>query len=138
MQQARHGLQFAVEVRVLREQKRLRFAAADLLLFQQQQGERGSRLVMLAVMVDGEQHTSLPFSGSPLEEQQVRDDRFDRAALGQNWQVLRMHHADRGQFSHLMGVAFKEAASSARPFVIYSKSYTRCPAEENYHIRYIQ
>lgn len=138
LQLACPGVQFTVEVRVLSEKKQLRFAAADLLLFKQQAGERGSRVAMLAIMVDGEQHTSQPFEGSSLEKQLVRDERFDIAALGQNWQVLRLHHADYGQFSQLMGLAFKEASASARPFVMYSKSYPRCPPEEHYHIRYTQ
>lgn len=124
------------EVRVLEETKQQRYAAADLIMYMQVEGPGGSGLVMLAIMVDGEQHFTVAFQEQTVAEQQIRDRRFDRAALGQEWQVLRLHHQDWGQYAALIKEAFQKACKSGQPFVTYSSSYECCPPGAGSHTIY--
>lgn len=124
------------EVRVLGETKQQRYAAADLVMFKQAGGAGGGRLAMLAIMVDGEQHFSAAFQEQSVAAQQIRDRRFDEAALKQGWQLLRLHHRDWGQYNALITKAFKKVCETGQPFIMYSSSYECCPAGAGFHTVY--
>ena len=124
------------EVRVLGETMQQRYAAADLVMLKQVGGKGGGRLAMLAIMVDGEQHFSAAFQEQSVAAQQIRDRRFDQAALRQGFPVLRLHHRDWGQYTALVTVAFSKACEAERPFVTYSSSYECGPVGAGSHTVY--
>lgn len=90
----------AVEVRLLREQRQRRYAAADVMVY----CWKGARLVLLLLQADGEQHNFKPFNGSSVELQQLKDERYNQAVLAQGCHCVRLHHADTPQCSSLMKV----------------------------------
>lgn len=114
----------AAEVRLLRERRHERYAAADLLLWIP---TAAGELAFLAVQVDGAQHfdTAHAFAGQSVEEQQARDASFDAAAAAQGFAVARLHHLDQPEFGKVLAAALQLLRTSSRPFTFFSRSYPK-------------
>lgn len=112
----------AAEVRLLREARAQRYAAADLLLYCQ---AASGRLAFLLVQVDGAQHfeQSHAFPGQSVQAQQERDGAFNAAAAAQRLSVARLHHADTEQYGAVLAAALRQLLSGSRPFIAFSPSY---------------
>jgi hypothetical protein len=114
----------AVEVRLLPESARQRYAAADVVLYYK---GAGGKLVYLLVQADGSQHfdTGHAFPGQTVEGQQQRDNAFNAAALASKFSVARLHHADTEEYDAVLQAALQLLLSGAQPFIFFSKSYDK-------------
>lgn len=115
----------AVECRLLKEQKQVRYAAADVALyFTTPAGSAGSPGLLL-IQADGVQHfeQAHSFPGQRVEEQQQRDAGFNAAALQQQLSVARLHYADTEEYDAVIQAALQLVLAGSRPFLLFSRSY---------------
>lgn len=124
----------AVEVRLLKEQREQRYAAADVLVYCFRQGQ----LVVLLVQVDGSQHFDNAFTGSSVAEQQAKDEKYNLAVLEQGYHCVRLHYADAetGQYGSLIEEGLRTALGGSQPFILYSMSYPHLPRGQIKAYRY--
>jgi hypothetical protein len=108
----------AVEVRLLPESARQRYAAADVVMYYKR---ADGKLVYLLVQADGSQHFDAghTFRGQTVEGQQQRDSAFNAAALANNYSVARLHHADTEEYDVVLQAALQLLLTGAQPFVFF-------------------
>lgn len=80
--------------------------------------------LLLAIMIDGEGHSTRPHHGRSIARQQSLDRAFDAECTRSGRNVLRLDYRDKADWPDLMHDALAACKESdAQPFAMYSQSY---------------